>query len=267
MSTTQATHPQEIGWIELDGVHNMRDLAGIRAGDGRRIRAHRLIRSDNLDRLTPAAVEKLVNRIGVSDVIDLRTNFELTRIGSGPLTQDPRVAVTTGSLYPEDDGLSTTPPWQAEMSVMTPTARTEAMALHYLAYLEGRPDTVLQDMRVISAARGAVVVHCAAGKDRTGTIIGLTLSLIGAPRESILADYAATNQRLDRIMASLGEAAAAGSATRGAYSDEQQSTPPEIMDATLDLLESRHGGAASYLRSIGWTPADQARLEAHLLDD
>lgn len=266
MSTTQAT-PQEIGWIELDGVHNMRDLAGIPVAGGRRILAHRLIRSDNLDRLTPAAVEILVNRLEVTDVIDLRTNFELSRIGSGPLSQDPRVRVTTGSLYPEDDGTGAVPPWQAEMSVMTPTSRTEAMALHYLAYLEGRPDIVLQDMRVIASARGASVVHCAAGKDRTGTIVGLTLSLLGAPRESILADYAATNQRLGRIMRSLGEAAAAGSATQNAYTADDQSTPPEIMDAMLDLLDQRHGGAARYLRGIGWSDEDQARLEAHLLHE
>ncbi len=257
--------PTAINWIDLDGVNNMRDLVGTPAKDGREVAPNRLLRSDNLDRLTPAGIETLVHRHGLTDVIDLRTNFELARIGSGPLRQDPRVRVTTGSLYPEDDPAALTPPWRAEMSAMTPGGRNEMMASHYMEYLEGRPDTVLTDLRVVASARGATDIHCAAGKDRTGTIIALILSALGAPREAIVADYEATNQRLGRIMASLGEAAAAGAATQNAYSSSEQATPAEIMERLLDLIEERQGGVARYLERIGWTAEDQARLESHLL--
>lgn len=267
MSTMRATPPLEIGWIDLDGVNNMRDLVGTPTADGGRIAPHRLIRSDNLDRLPPASIETLVNHLEVSDIIDLRTSFELTRIGSGPLRQDPRVRVTTGSLYPDDDPACAVPPWQAAPDPSAVISHVEATSQHYLDYLGGRPDTVLKDLRVIAGARGATVVHCAAGKDRTGTIIALVLSTLGAGREDIVADYAATSQRLGRILASLGRAAAAGAATQGAYSDEQQSTPPEIMERTLDLIDSRLGGVPRYLHGIGWTTTDQDRLEAHLLDE
>lgn len=253
---------QTVNWIDLDGVDNMRDLAGTPTAAGP-IAPHRLIRSDNLDRLPPSSIETLVNHLEVSDIIDLRTNFELTRIGSGPLRQDPRVRVTAGSLYPEDDPTGAVPPWQARAD-LTAADHVEATSQHYLDYLQGRPDTVVKDLRVIAGARGATVVHCAAGKDRTGTVVALVLSALGTDRDRIVADYAATSQRLGRILASLGQAAAAGAATQGAYSDQEQSTPPEIMERTLNLIDSRLGGVARYLAGIGWGAADQARLEAHL---
>ncbi|AZZ39476.1 Tyrosine-protein phosphatase precursor [Acidipropionibacterium jensenii] len=254
-----------ITWIDVEGVNNMRDLVGTPAKDGRKIAANRLLRSDNLDRLTPASIETLVHQHDLTDVIDLRTRYELSRIGAGPLRDDPRVQVTTGSLYPEDDPRAVIPPWRETMSAITPTTRNEAMAAHYLEYLEARPDTVLAGLRVLGSARGATDIHCAAGKDRTGTLMAVVLTALGVPREAIVTDYEATNQRLDRIMASLGEAAAAGSATQGAYSGPEQTTPAEIMTNLLDLVEQRHGGVANYLDRIGWQGEDQARLESHLL--
>ncbi len=256
-----------ITWIDVRGVNNMRDLVGTPAKDGRRIAANRLLRSDNLDRLTPAGIETLVNNHDLTDVIDLRTNYELARIGSGPLRADPRVRVTTGSFYPEDDPDALVPPWREEMSAMTPATRNEAMAAHYMEYLEVRPDTVLADMRVLGSAQGATDIHCAAGKDRTGTLMAVVLSTLGVPQEVIQADYEATNQRLDRIMASLGEAAAAGSASQGAYSGSEQTCPPEIIAGLLARIDDRYGSVADYLDRIGWTAEDQAGLESHLLTD
>jgi hypothetical protein len=151
------------------------------------------------------------------------------------------------------------------MSAITPSTRTEAMAHHYLEYLQVRPDTVLADLKVISTARGATDIHCAAGKDRTGTLMAVVLSALDVARESIIADYEATNQRLGRIMASLGEAAAAGAASQDAYAGSEQATPPEIMALLLDLIDDDLGGVANYLDRIGWDGQDQARLESHLL--
>lgn len=254
-----------IHWIDLDGVENMRDLVGTRTTDGRRIAANRLLRSDNLDRLTPASIRALKDQHDLTDVIDLRTNYELTRIGAGPLRADPQVTVTTGSLYPDDDPNALVPPWREQMSAITPSTRTEAMAHHYLEYLQVRPDTVLADLKVISTARGATDIHCAAGKDRTGTLMAVVLSALDVARESIIADYEATNQRLGRIMASLGEAAAAGAASQDAYAGSEQATPPEIMALLLDLIDDDLGGVANYLDRIGWDGQDQARLESRLL--
>ena len=76
------TYPR---WIELDGVVNMRDLGGLPTRDGGTIQERRLIRSDNLQDLTEADVAHVVDVLGVSDVVDLRTDDELAQTGPGPL--------------------------------------------------------------------------------------------------------------------------------------------------------------------------------------
>ena len=72
-------------WIELDGIVNMRDLGGLPTRDGGHTASGRLIRSDNLQDLTEADVQHLVEELGVTDVVDLRTETELHLEGPGPL--------------------------------------------------------------------------------------------------------------------------------------------------------------------------------------
>ena len=73
-------------WIELDGLANLRDVGGIPTDDGGEIRTGRLLRSDNLQSLTPADVDRLLE-LGLSDVVDLRSDYEAEQEGPGPLRQ------------------------------------------------------------------------------------------------------------------------------------------------------------------------------------
>ena len=76
----------------------------------------------------------------------------------------------------------------------------------YFSYLVDRPDSVLAALRTIAQAPGAALVHCAAGKDRTGTLVALALSVADAERQAIIDDYAASSERVegvvDRLLAS-----------------------------------------------------------------
>ena len=74
-------------WIELDGIVNMRDLGGLPTRDGGHTASGRLIRSDNLQDLTATDVQHLVDELGVTDVVDLRTDAELHAEGPGPLVE------------------------------------------------------------------------------------------------------------------------------------------------------------------------------------
>ena len=76
-------------WIELDGVVNMRDLGGLPTRDGRTTREGRLIRSDNLQDLSEGDVRHLVEVLGVTDVVDLRSHVEHEVTGAGPLRSTP----------------------------------------------------------------------------------------------------------------------------------------------------------------------------------
>src|ERR1700759_2354943 len=89
-------------WIDLEGAVNARDLGGLPLADGSgAVAAGRLLRSDNLQDLTPRDVATLVDDHGLRAVVDLRTGAEVHLEGPGPLIADERVVVEHRSLYPE----------------------------------------------------------------------------------------------------------------------------------------------------------------------
>lgn len=247
-------------WIDLDGVANMRDLGGLPTTDGGRTASRRLIRSDNLQTLSAADVDRLVSTLGVTDIVDLRSEAEIHVEGPGPLRRVTTLTHHEHSLFVAGEVTSDeTLPWHRDD---TDRSRTDYWGDHYLGYLRGRPDSVSAALDVVSRAPGAAVVHCAAGKDRTGTVVGLALDLAGVPRELIVADYVASGERIEAIMARLLE--------RPAYAEHLRSHPvseqtpvPQAMETILDHV-ARVGGAAGWLREQGWGSDDVERLRTHL---
>ncbi len=249
----------------------MRDLGGLPTRDGRMVQPRRLIRSDNLQDLSPVDVQHLTEELGVSDIVDLRSHRELHVTGDGPLRSlplrhhhhsffpDPAPPAEAGS---EPGGPAfLTPAAARERPVMTP----DYWSQHYRGYLTQRPDSVLAALSVVAQAEGATIVHCAAGKDRTGTIVGLALDAAGVPREEIIADYVLTAERIDRIVGRLADREPYRHSLAGRPLAEQ--TPrPEAMAALLEMVEREFGGAAGWLRAAGWTEAEVAALRAKLLD-
>ncbi len=253
-------------WLELEGVANMRDLGGLPTVDGGTIRPRRLIRSDNLQDLSPAAVRTLVDELGVTDIVDLRSDTELHEEGPGPLVRVTGLTHHHHSLLPEE-GRRTT----VEEALAMPWASTDEAgrrdvsywAGHYLGYLSDRPESVSAALRVISYSRGATVVHCAAGKDRTGTVVGIALDVAGVRREAILADYALSAVRIERILARLAARPLYGPALQAQPLSDQ--TPrAETMAAILGALDDGFGGSAGWLRGQGWTDGDLERLRHRL---
>jgi protein-tyrosine phosphatase len=112
----------------------------------------------------------------------------------------------------------------------------------------------------------AVLVHCTAGKDRTGVAVALLLDAIGADRDAIIADYTSSEQNLS------GEWAAGMFALlemMGAPRTPQldaliAATPSEAITEALDWVDREHGGSAAYLRSGGLTDRELAALRARL---
>ena len=92
---------------------------------------------------------------------------------------------------------------------------------HYLGYLSARPDSVSAALRVVADAEGAAVVHCAAGKDRTGTVVAMALDVAGVPHEEIVADYVLTAERIEQIIGRLMPRPAYGQALAKQSIDEQ----------------------------------------------
>jgi protein tyrosine/serine phosphatase len=121
-------------------------------------------------------------------------------------------------------------------------------------------------LRSIVQAPGAALVNCAAGKDRTGVVVALALTAVGVVREAVVADYAASAERmeaiLDRLRASETYAADIDSRPDAAAVDAPR---PETMAAFLDQLDVRYGGATGWLAGHGFGPDDVGALRAKLL--
>jgi protein tyrosine/serine phosphatase len=265
---------KDVRWIELDGAANVRDLGGTPTLDGGVIAPDRLIRADNLQGLSEADVRRLVDEHGVRAVADLRSDVEVAAEGPGPMTREPQVVIEHLSLFPEagraTDAAADGPvvlPWQEREAQLDETpdeaARRGASGI-YLRYLDDRADSILAALRLIAHTDGATIVHCAAGKDRTGTVVALALAEVGVPRDEIVADYARSAERIRAIFARL-----AGSSTYAediADTDIAKHSPQaDTMQRWLDAMDDLYGGVPAWLRAHGWTDEDATALRANLL--
>jgi protein-tyrosine phosphatase len=265
-----------VNWVELEGSVNVRDLGGLRTADGARVRRGALIRSANLQHLTAADIRVLREDFDIRQVVDLRTDVEVTKEGPGPLHGEPAVVIHHLSLYP--DGTMFVDKSESSDETDEPAANVgllseaeeetvdgrPAFVAHYLRYLQLRPESILAAFRAV-AEPGGTIVHCAAGKDRTGVVVALILSAVGVPAESIAADYAATELQIEAIAAHLRRS------TSDIYSREMAKSeripPPstELMLTVLEAVEQDFGGVDGWLSSQGWTDADARRLRQQLL--
>jgi protein-tyrosine phosphatase len=251
-------------WITLDGLVNMRDVGGLPTAAGGRTQPRRLIRSDNLQDLTDTDVSHLVDELGVTDIVDLRTETELHLGGPGPLHAVESLTHHHHSLVVERPGehvveRALTRPPADHRHRRDPRSWTE----HYLGYLAARPEAVSAALHVVADARGVAVVHCAAGKDRTGTVVALALEVAGVPRDEIVADYLLSAERLEAVMERLNPGAPVGEPVAAHVLDEQRPRA-EAVRGILDAVDDRWGGATGWLRVHGWSDDDVTRLRDRL---
>jgi protein-tyrosine phosphatase len=243
-------------WIDLEGTENTRDTGGLPTADGRRTVSRRLIRSDSLQELLPADVRRLVDGYGVRTIADLRAGIELTAEGPGPMTREPLVTVSHLSLFPEQDD------YEKPLAERRPPVGRGFTGL-YLGFLLQRPDSVLAALRLVAHSDGATVVHCTAGKDRTGTVVALALAEAGVRRQAIVADYAASAERYEAVLRRHAKAAADDELARLAA---LRHAPRAVtMERFLDALDEQAGGTGAWLTAHGWTEADRGALQRKLL--
>jgi protein-tyrosine phosphatase len=254
-----------MAWIELEGAVNVRDLGDLPTEDGQKTARARLLRADNLQDLSAADVRKLVRDIGVSTVVDLRSSNELAAEGPAPLDAVASVQHAHHPVLPEV-GSSTDVIADALLARDQQDKSRyprDPVCGHYLGYLEDRPDQVVGAVRSIARTEGAALVHCAAGKDRTGVVVALALTVAGVPAGAVAADYAATGERTEAIMARLRRSRL--------YARDINSRPADLhrpraetMTAFLEQMDARYDGVASWLTDHGLSAADLAVLRVRL---
>jgi len=247
--------PRTLTW---DGCYNVRDLGGHATEDGRVTQFGRVVRADSVRRLSDDGWRALTD-YGVHTVVDLRYQVELDE--DPPREMD--LEVVHISLFGEPDEER----W-AELEELG-TAQGDSEGFTRVVYLEvleeHRANVAAAVAAVAHAAPGGIVVHCHAGKDRTGLVTALLLRLAGVPIEQVSLDYAESERRL----APRNEEWIA----RGADEAERDwrrliaSTPAAGMRGVLEEIDRRYCDVASFLRAGGATDADLDAGRARLLDD
>jgi protein-tyrosine phosphatase len=257
-----------MAWIELDGAVNARDLGDLPTEDGQKTARASLLRADNLQDLSPADVTKLVRDFGVTTVVDLRSTNELEAEGPAPLDAVAGVRHAHHPVLPE---LGANTDVVAD-ALLVRDQRDELdrsrypdnpVTGHYLGYLEDRPDQVVGAVRSIARSPGAALVHCAAGKDRTGVVVALALTVAGVPAQAVAADYAASGERTEAIVDRLSRSRLYVRDITSKPADLQR-PQAETMTAFLEQMRARYGGVASWLTDNGLSPADLDALRVKL---
>ncbi len=250
--------PPSLRTLTWDGCANVRDLGGHATEDGRVTQFGRIVRADSVRRLSDDGWRALTE-YGVRTVVDLRYQVELDR----DPPRDVDLDVVHISLFGEPDEER----W-VELEKLG-TAQGDAAGFTrviYLEVLEEHREKVADAVAAVGhAAPGGVVVHCHAGKDRTGLVTALLLRLAGVPTDEVALDYAES----ERHLAARNEdwiAEGADEAERD-WRRLVTSTPAAGMRGVLEEIDRRYGDVATFLRAGGASDADLAAARARLLDD
>ena len=247
MTTEEREWTRMLDW---EGGLNARDLGGYATRDGRQTRWGAVVRSAALGSLTEAGRAALAD-YGVRSIVDLRLPDELER-EPNPFAE------------PGDHGIAYT-----NVSFIDPAAappeEVSTLAEDYLRMLDRYRGGVAEAMAAVARTpEGGVLVHCAAGKDRTGLISALLLGLVGVPDETVADDYALTAELLADREREWLEHGPGDRAEREAVLARFAPTA-EVMLEVLAGLKRRYGGVEQYLLEAGVSRDDLERLRDRLL--
>lgn len=242
--------------LPLRGVVNARDLGGLRTDGGRQVRHRRVLRSDRLTALEPADVTYLLDDYGLHTVIDLRGATEIETDGKGALPD----AV---SLYRNTHVYGAS---RARLD-LTEVSPDGSMFDRYREYLEHSPQSIAAALDLLADdGHLPALIHCAAGKDRTGVVIALLLAIVGVRDEDIIADYAATTANVPALRARSRRAPTARSIDTDRLPAWVYGADADTMCRFLAHLATEHGGALAWATDAGLGRPAQQQLAANLLE-
>ena len=241
--------------LHLATAPNFRDVGGYRTADGRWVRMGLVYRSDQLDRLSDADLTT-IGRLSPALVVDLRTEAERTR---GPDKLPPGVAHMIADVAAD------APPSGGISKIASPSDGADFLirANQQFVSLPSAKDAYTRLFAKLQDDDGADVYHCSAGKDRTGWATAVLLTALGVPRETVMADYLASNGYLvekNRVMFS-------GMPPQTAANLEPVFTVrAAYLNAAFDEVDKRYGSFDRYLKEgLGLDDAALARLRARFL--
>lgn len=242
-------------WVSLQGADNVRDLGGLPTSNGRRLRHGVLFRGGALCEMTDRDVRVLVEEHKLRTLLDLRVEAEVSKDGRGLLADTPvsyfNLPLKAASMRDDE---------------AVPDLRGRELVSHYLTYLAPSTSSIVEIFHIL-AGPGALpaMVHCSAGKDRTGVVIALLLTSIGAQEEAVIEEYALSGQVTEQMVARLQRLPSYRGRLHLLPSYALTSSP-ETMRQFLAEMRRRYGGVRAWLAEAGVTPEVLDRLAEALLE-
>ncbi len=254
--------------LHLASAPNFRDVGGYRTSDGRWVKVGVLYRSDGLEALTDADLAT-VQALGIKLVCDLRTDAErsskpdkeipgttneaINIIGEDPLVAKLTAAITGGDKAAQEELLGN---GKAERLLVDGGRNLVSGAIplsQYKVFFE----------RIEDPANLPTLMHCSAGKDRTGWASAAILTALGVPKATVMQDYLASNQFLQaKNEKTLQQTAAL---IDRSLLEPVLTVRKEYLDASFAEVKAKYGTFAKYLAAIGVTKADRQQLQKELL--
>jgi protein-tyrosine phosphatase len=236
--------------LSFSAMLNFRDVGGYTGLDGLTVRWRRLFRSDSLHRLGDADRETF-SALGVRTVVDLRRPDEVDRDGRVPAHDGLRYH----HIHPEHEE------WRHSQLDVAPDAE-RFLADRYLELVRDGHAGLAAVLQVIADERSApVVVHCVAGKDRTGVVCALTLSLLGVADVDIAEDYALSAAAADRFTRRMRQAEPDALEVPGQFI----ASPVGAMLLFLRELRQQYGSTERYAAEAGVSASQIDAMREHLL--
>jgi len=249
--------------LPMTGIHNFRDYGGYAVAGGRRVVTGKLYRSAQ-------HLEATADDLARVAVLNLSTVTDLRGLRERQAAPCPRPASFSAEIISTDaETASVAPHLEAMQGVDDAKAMYQRMLMVYddIAFRPALNALITRYFAALAAHNGASLIHCLAGKDRTGLAVALLHHLLGVHRDDMMADYLLTNTVGDIEARIAAGARSVSSATRRQISDAAMrvimSVRPEYLDHALAAITARHGSIDTYLHDAHAIDAAKADAIRH----
>lgn len=240
-----------------EGALNFREVGGLPTVRGRRLRRGLLYRSGTPQLMPEAAARRMAGELGIRLVVDLRQIQEAEREGQGGLAAVKHRRLPAPFLVAAA---------QQAGSAVPAFRETDPLVPHYVGYLQSSQESVLAMFRALAHPdAGPALLHCTAGKDRTGAAVMMLLDAIGVERTWIVADYVAGADEIAAVFETLASLPSYGERL-AAMPAEAKNTVPDTAERYLAALDEKFGGIRGWLRDAGLGDNELAALHDRLTE-
>jgi protein-tyrosine phosphatase len=244
--------------LKFDSVMNFRDIGGYPAIGGRTVAWRKVFRCGEFRNVTQDDFKRLTSELGVVSVIDLRSGPELENNGKG-LLEGSEIKYCNIAFMTDDGGPEGNASRYAHCTNMGEFYLVMARQKDY-----GR--RIIEALEVIADAQNhPIVFHCAVGKDRTGMLAAVLLSLLGVPEKDIIEDYALSEPYMDELLARLKNNPPKSGGPPMDIPEYFWKAPPESMKLFLSTITKEYGSVKKYVAAMGGKPDLAERLAKTLL--